>query len=210
MDATHSESDGGGRGGIWWWGSLAALSAVVFVYIMAVSMPRRQPPGTEGPAIGRRLPYLQLEPLTGAARPLSLGDLQGHVTLVNYWGTWCVPCRREFPHLVNLAARFAQDASFTMVAVSCGQGNDEDLDSLRSETETYLQSANVVLPTYADQNAASRRAMSLALGFDQFAYPTTLVFDQQGVIRGLWIGYSPQAPDEMGAVIDDLLQHPAG
>ena len=209
MNATPSQSVPQGRSRARSWLSLVLLAALVLMYVVLVGGPGRQSEGTQGPAIGRRLPYLQLEPLTGDSQPVSLEDLRGRVTLVNSWGTWCPPCRREFPEIVELAARFGKQENFRLYAVSCSQESDEHLDTLRSETVGFLKESKVTLPTYADENAASRRALAIALDLEGFAYPTTLVLDRQGTIRGFWVGYSPRAAREMAAVIQELLAEPA-
>ncbi len=208
MNATDSQSASQGRRRPWTLISLALLAAVVLVYLVVIGGLRLRPQGTQGPAIGRRLPYLQLEPLTGDSQSVSLDDLRGRVTLVNFWGTWCPPCRLEFPEIVELAARFGKQDDFRLYAVSCGQGNDEGLDTLHSETLEFLDASKVTLPTYADQNAASRRALDIALDLGGFAYPTTLVLDRQGTIRGFWVGYGSRSAREMAALIQELLQAP--
>ena len=50
--------------------------------------------------------------------------------------------------------------------------------------------------------------MVLLLGFPAMAYPTTLIFDRQGVIRGLWQGYHRRAAREMGQLVERLLAEP--
>jgi thiol-disulfide isomerase/thioredoxin len=209
MDATQAQPDVPARGRASKWMFLAVLAAVIFVYIVVVTAPRRGSKGTEGPAIGHRLPYLELEPLTGDARVVSFDDLKGRVTLVNYWGTWCPPCIAEFPELVDLANELADQGDFRFYPVSCGsEGNDEDLDELRAATEAFLAARKVELATYADRNAASRRAVILLLQLDPFPYPTTLVLDRQGRIRGFWTGYDPRAIDEMRSLVEGLLKQP--
>lgn len=210
MDATDPPTDAPARSGAWKWMFLAVLAAVGFVYIVVVTAPRREAGGTEGPPIGRKLKYLQLAPLTGQAQTVTDHELAGRVTLLNYWGTWCGPCIAEFPHLVALAKEFADQPDFRFYPVSCGgQGNDENLDELRAQTETFLAARNVDLATYADQNASSRRALSMLVELDQFAYPTTMVLDRSARIRGFWVGYDPRAMAEMKSVVEELLTSPA-
>jgi thiol-disulfide isomerase/thioredoxin len=187
------------------WISLALLSAVIFAYVLLMTNRTREPQGTTGPAIGRRLGYMQLTGLTGGANPRTLTDLQGRVTLLNFWGTWCPPCIRELPQIVDISQRFAKDADFQLFAVSCGQGRDEDLGTLGAETEAFLQGRAVTLPAYADPQGATRQAMTLLLNV-QMGYPTTLVLDRQGVIRGFWQGYDPGAGAEMAQLIELLLK----
>lgn len=209
MDATQGAPAGqktfGGRS----WISFLLLVAAILVYVAIVGGRRGPPSGAEGPAIGRRLPYFRLEPLTGDSKSVSMDDLSGRVTVVNYWGTWCPPCLREFPQIVELAAKFGKHDDFRLYAVSCGaSGNDAELGELGEETRQFLLSNRFALPSYADQNAASRRAMTVALDFDggEMAYPTTLVLDRSATIHGLWQGYDPRAAREMAQLIEELLQ----
>jgi thiol-disulfide isomerase/thioredoxin len=209
MGATDSQTAAKPNRGIWTWLGVAIVAGLALTLVTLLGR-HRAPSGTEGPAIGRKLPYLRLEGLTGDAKPVSLDDLAGHVTLLNFWGTWCPPCRREFPHIVELAARLSHDDDFRLYAVSCEGDPREDLETVRGETEKFLNEQQVTLPTYADEKAASRRAMIASLGLDEFGYPTTLVLDRQGTIRGLWIGYEPGAERQMQSLIEKLLEKPTG
>jgi thiol-disulfide isomerase/thioredoxin len=191
------------------WISFLLLVAAILVYLAIVGGRSRAPSGAQGPAVGRRLSYFRLEPLTGDAKPVSLEDLPGRVTVVNYWGTWCPPCVREFPEIVELGSRFASHDDFRLYAVSCGgAGSDAELVELGEETREFLKANMSILPTYADQNAASRRAMTVTLDF-QMSYPTTLILDRNATIRGFWQGYDPGATREMAEVIEKLLHEPA-
>ena len=98
--------------------------------------------GTHHPAVGRKLPQLELKPLTGDGRPVSLEDLKGRVTLIDFWGTWCPPCAEELPHIAALATRFSGQLDFQVLAVSCGPDNrNEDFAGiavyLMSEASSY-------------------------------------------------------------------------
>jgi thiol-disulfide isomerase/thioredoxin len=206
MHATDSQPDAPARSGFRGWILMAIVAAAALVYVVISTAPSRQPSGTQGAAIGRKLQFLHLQPLTGDAKTVFAEDLQGHVTLLNYWGTWCGPCIREFPHLVELAKAFADDDTFRFYPVSCGnQGDDADLSELRGATEDFLQARNTHLATYADQSAASRRRLALLFGMDQFSYPTTMLLDRDGRVRGFWVGYNPQYVDDMRSLITELL-----
>jgi cytochrome c biogenesis protein CcmG/thiol:disulfide interchange protein DsbE len=205
MDATRSQGSSEVRSRVWTWGSLAVVAALVFVYIAIVG-PSRSSRGTTGAAVGRKLQYLELQPLTDDAKWVSLRDLAGQVAVVNYWGTWCGPCRAEFPDIVKLAAQFAERDGFRFLAVSCGEGADTELGELRSETLAFLKAREVTLPMYADQHASSRRELMRMLEPEGFGYPTTLVIDRQGTIRGMWQG--PINLSEARALVQQLLDEP--
>lgn len=191
------------------WISLILLSALILVYVVIVNRPSSQPGGTSGPAIGRRLDLVELQGLTGGAGDVTLDDLQGKVTLVNFWGTWCPPCLREFPHLVKLMEPLQKRSGFQAYLVSCGEKDDPELGDLRLHTEQFLASTGASLPIWADQNAATRKAMILRLGLEDMSYPTTLILDRTGTIRGFWQGYHRGAPGEMRELIEELLMDEA-
>jgi thiol-disulfide isomerase/thioredoxin len=154
--------------------------------------------------VGLPLGQLKLQPLSGDAPPVSLSSLRGAVVLLNFWGTWCPPCREELPHIAEIFQRRRGDTDFKLLAVSCGnRGTDSDLDALRRDTVALLKKMDLALPTYADQDEVTREAVDRVAGFE--GYPTTLVLDRQGIIRGIWVGYEAGAEKEMDDLIGRLL-----
>ncbi|MBN1393748.1 MAG: TlpA family protein disulfide reductase [Pirellulales bacterium] len=157
------------------------------------------------PAVGKHLEHLRLLPLTSGEKPLSLDDLKGRVVLVNVWGTWCAPCRDELPRMAELRKRYAGQEKFLLLALSTPSGGwGGDVESLREETASLLEQLGIDLPTYFDPDSA---AESYKLGgrIDIQDYPTTLLFDRDGVIRAEWIGYRRGAETEMERYIGVLL-----
>ena len=133
-----------------------------------------------------------------------MADLQDHVVLLNFWGTWCRPCRDELPHIAELRQRFAGQEAFRLVAISyppLGQG--DDLQSLREETAALLKRLNLDLPTYWDPDNETRTAVDQLIpdavheisGVSLF--PLTVLLDRQGVIRAVWVGYRPGVETEI-------------
>ncbi len=154
-----------------------------------VPVPQPQQPQPRG--IGAPLGQLKLQPLTGDPPAVSLAGLRGSVVLLNFWGPWCGPCREELPLIAEIYRRHRDDADFKLLAVSCGQGGgDNDLAPLRRETAALLKKMDISLPTYADPGEVTRDAVDDIAGFEGF--PTTLLLDRQGVIRGVWLGPVPE------------------
>ena len=154
-------------------------------------------------------PVLELEPLTGEAKPLSQADLSGKVTLLNFWGTWCPPCRQEFPYMVAIGKQFGQRSDFQILLVSVGMAGPEQEQDLRSETTAFLASNNTPITTYCDPHGRTRRALDESIGLQ--GYPTTVVLDRQGIIRGYMVGFLPGHEVEVQRLVETLLaEKPAG
>lgn len=74
------------------------------------------------PALAGKAPNLSLKDLEG--QRVKLSDLRGHIVIVNFWATWCGPCREELPRLRKLAADL-QSKGVELVAVSIDEPKDE-------------------------------------------------------------------------------------
>lgn len=188
-------------GGFWFWLVMAALA----VALLASSLLRPPVASQNALALGKAPARLELEPLTGDGPAIGLPELQGRVTVLNFWGTWCPPCLEEFPHVAALRIRFRRDRRFQLLAVSCPAGDDSDLSALREETAAFLRKHEFELPTYADPLEITRVAVQNLLGMTYFAYPTTLVLDETGIVRGAWTGYQAGDEREVEALVAKLL-----
>lgn len=182
------------------WGGLAFAALAAFGYLMFTDRASEQP----SPAIGKSLSTLQLEPLTGGGNPISAADLAGKVTLINFWGTWCPPCRLEFPGLAAITARLKTEPDFLYLSVSCGGEGNEDPVELESSTAAFLEQQRVSHPTYWDPDERTRRALA-QLGTME-GYPTTVLLDRQGVIRAVWSGYRRGMEHEIEQAAVELLR----
>ncbi len=188
--------------GIWFW-LLLGVAVLVAVGLL-LDRAERAPEIRQSSLVGHRLPHLQLAPLNGAERSIGLDDLTGHVTLLDFWGTWCPPCREEIPHIATLAAKYKDAPGFQVLAVSCGTDDREDVGELRADTFEFLQQQHLDLPTYFDPQAFTRQGIDMIGGFQ--GYPTTLVLDRQGIIRGAWVGYQTGDERDIERVIAELLK----
>jgi len=156
---------------------------------------RPAPKQAEHDAVGKKLPDLSLRAMDGPARSVTLADLSGKVVLVNLWGPWCPPCRVELPHIAALEKKYRDQPGFQLLAITSAQGFPEDLDELRQQTQAFLRSQGLDLPTYLDPGATTRRAFA-ELGALK-GFPTTVVIDRQGVIRNVWVGFDPRSLDQI-------------
>ena len=154
------------------------------------------------PAVGIALGPLPIAPITNlAAAPPAL---TGRVTLLNFWGTWCRPCRRELPGLARLAEGLAADRLFQLVAVSCSGGGFTDPADLAAETGEFLLGQKLPIAAFvlSDPLTADMLATSLGLRY----LPATYLVGPDATVREVWIGYRPRDEAEMAAAIVRLLK----
>jgi cytochrome c biogenesis protein CcmG, thiol:disulfide interchange protein DsbE len=193
----------------WFAGGVVLLAAAGLAIVLLVGSrgdryeAEQAPPGWEHPAVGRQLERLELQPLTGDPPPLSLEDLRGRVTLINFWGPWCGPCVVEFPHLKELEQHFRAEKDFLFVSVSCsqqGRGSDEHM---AEGTSSFLNQQKANFPTYRDADGATRREVYRVT--EDLAYPTTLVMGRDGTIQAMWVGYSRGVEKQIREVVQRSL-----
>lgn len=99
---------------------------------------------------------------------MTLANYAGQITVVNFWATWCAPCRAEMPHLSALQDSFADDADVEIVTIATGRNP-------RPAMETFFEAISVDnLPLHTDARQALARDMGV-LGL-----PITVILDRDG------------------------------
>lgn len=148
--------------------------------------PTRTPTRVRGTAIGQEAPELTLPDLQGQA--VRLDDLRGQVVLLNFWASWCGPCRMEVPELVAVHERL-RESGFTVVAVNLGEP--------RARVQAFADEYGMSFPVLVDEGAASARI------FPSRGLPASFILDREGIVRKVVVG----AMDEkmMAALIEPLL-----
>jgi cytochrome c biogenesis protein CcmG/thiol:disulfide interchange protein DsbE len=169
-------------------------------------------PTSVHPAVGRTVGNLPLESLADPTRRPP--TFAGRVTLLNFWGTWCPPCRRELPGLVRLADRLRSESGFQLVAISCGGRAPEDMPTLTESTNTFLQEAvspsqRSAIEPWADPDGRTRMIFSASFGFE--AFPTTYLIGPDAKVRQVWVGYrSRDEADIARAIVAALKENGDG
>lgn len=181
---------------------LLAVAALIAYVVLVLAPQMGSNRGVYHPAAGQRVPPFEVwrfaKPPQSARVPKP-----GTVTVVNFWGTWCPPCRVELPHIAELARRYDDRDDFRLLAVSCSPGGADDLEQITSQTEQFLDRQNIELAVYADPSGQARMKVFSLL--DKSAYPTTIIVDKSGTLRGAWVGYRPGYEQEQDALVQKLL-----
>ncbi len=140
-------------------------------------------------------------PLVGRAVEIAAADLAGHevrvterdgkVRIVDFWATWCDPCRDQLPFLARLASAYGPDG-LSVYGVSF----DEDGAELRR----FLDRTPVPFAILWDKGGAG-----LADALAVTRLPTTLVLDRRGVVREVHLGYDRDEEKKLEATVRALL-----
>jgi thiol-disulfide isomerase/thioredoxin len=153
---------------------------------------------------GRKLPDLDLKPLLNTTTSASDLLAKSDYKLVHFWGTWCGPCVQEYPDIIKLQRKYADDPRIAIISVSCGSKSPEALEELEFDTKIFVQGVGGDLPVYSDPAMYSRIQVANLIGRQGFAYPTTLILDKELKIVDAWIGST--GPGELDRAIEKILQ----
>jgi thiol-disulfide isomerase/thioredoxin len=126
-----------------------------------------------------------------SGRPLDLRALRGRVVLVQFWASWCEPCRAELPALAGLVARF-RGRPFELVTVNLGEG--------RERAERFLSEARVDLPTLLDRDRVAGRAWGVQ------GLPMAFLVDAEGAVRSWAFGEVDWSARPASTSLEDLVQ----
>ncbi len=119
-------------------------------------------------------PAFTLSSRAGGA--VSLADLKGQVVMINFWASWCGPCRKEFPALDQIYAKY-KPMGFALVAIN--------VESEKADAEKFLATTPASFPILFDPD----NKVSGSYGVS--AMPTTVLVDRQGRVRWLHRAYKP-------------------
>jgi thiol-disulfide isomerase/thioredoxin len=143
--------------------------------------------GTNGsPEIGKPAPDFKLDTLDG--RTVVLSRLQGTPVLVNFWATWCGPCRSEMPFLQLTHQNWPAD-KLVLLAVDVAENS--------SQVSQFMASAGFSFTVLLDRQAA------VAQSYNVTGIPTTIFIDKEGVIQDIHVG-AFQSQAEIETILDQL------
>jgi cytochrome c biogenesis protein CcmG/thiol:disulfide interchange protein DsbE len=125
---------------------------------------------------------------------LSLSGLRGKVVLLDFWATWCGPCRESIPHLVQLQKNY-QEKGFQVIGLSVDKGDG-------SAVRNFVKSMGIPYPVVMTPEDVARN-------YGVSSLPTTFLIDKEGKIRDKMIGFSSAVASQMAARIEELTSEKA-
>jgi len=132
-------------------------------------------------------PDFTLKTLDG--QEITLSQLKGKVVLLDFWATWCGPCRESIPHLIHLYNRYRGNG-FELIGMDVDKG---DVDTVRR----FVKSMDIPYPVVVapDDVARSYRVSGI---------PETVLIDKEGTIRERMVGFSSTIVQELTKKVAEL------
>lgn len=161
----------------------AILSVMLIAALLTIGCPGGEPTQTslgtitgaecsgQPPRIGEPATDFQFQ--TPEGEPASLSDSRGQPVLLNFWATWCNPCRIEMPYLQQIYDEW-QGEGLVMLAIN--------IDGEADEVTSFLESYNLSFPVLLDTN------LQVALCYYTISIPMTFFIDGDGIIQYIKIG----------------------
>lgn len=139
--------------------------------------------------VGLEAPEVSVRDVSG--RTFALPDLKGSVVFINFWASWCDPCKEEMPSIQSLYTHFKDDKRFRMITVIF---KDE-----YQQATAFLKENNFVLPVFTDVDGRTARAYGVT------GVPETYILDKRGVLRDKVIGPADWNSPKAIALISNLI-----
>lgn len=166
----------------------SAASCLLLLGCAGSLAPGSSSPGASHALMGAAAPTFELvDVATGAAA--SPAAYAGKVVLVDFWATWCAPCKQSFPAYQRLVE--ALDGQLVVLAVS----QDDEAADIRA----FVAETGARFPVLWDENKA------VAKSFDPPTMPTAFIIDQAGIVRFVHVGYRPGDEAEIERQVRSLV-----
>jgi thiol-disulfide isomerase/thioredoxin len=170
---------------------ILVLMATLGVVSCSAVIPGLIPPSANNAApsrpttakIGQLAPEINLKSLN--SDPIVLSKLEGHPLLVNFWATWCGPCREEFPALMRAYKKY-KDQGFIVIGVNYQDDNSDE------GVLTFMRNSVADFPIVRDVGERVGRMYGVR------GLPTSFFIDRKGIIRDIVVG-GPLTDDYINA-----------
>jgi cytochrome c biogenesis protein CcmG/thiol:disulfide interchange protein DsbE len=149
-------------------------------------------PPAAGGLVGNPAPDFSVAAVVGTRRAVSLKQLHGKVVLVDFWGTFCAPCKSSFPRLQALSAKYAPSG---LEVVGISEDEAEDKGKIPGFATTY--GAKFAIGWDEDRSISQR--------YQPETMPSSFLIDRKGIVRFMHVGYRNGDEMQIEREIQELL-----
>lgn len=169
----------------------AAMRDTVIVTMVPLVDPRvGSVNGAKQAKVGQLAPNFTLQSLDGT--DISLSDYIGRPVLINFWATWCAPCRREMPELVK-AYNEHENEGFVILAVDLA--HQDDIDAVQAFVEEF----EMTFPVLLDETGEVSDELYNLIGL-----PMSVFINREGRIVHIYVGL--MLPDQIDEFVNEILE----
>ena len=135
-----------------------------------------------------KAPYFNLKDQYGVVH--SLENYKGKVIFLNFWATWCPPCKKEMPNIENIYKEYGENKKDVVIL---GVNSEKE-----NEVKKFLKDKGYTFPTVIDENSEVMRKYFIQ------AFPTSFVIDKEGNVYGYVMGGLTK--EQIKQVIEEVLK----
>ena len=162
------------------------IVCLVAFLMLVIGVQCSLPPSATGTVeVGQAAPPFNLKDLSG--REVSLDQYKGKIVILDFWATWCGPCRMTMPMLDKIQEEYSGKLSVLAI----------NLQEPKNMVREYVLKQNLSSRVLLDED------YSIGTRYGTSAIPTQFLVDQNGIVRQIWTGYYPAA--QIKAEINKLL-----
>ncbi|MBS3918286.1 MAG: TlpA family protein disulfide reductase [Deltaproteobacteria bacterium] len=121
---------------------------------------------------------------------VALSGLRGKVVLLDFWATWCGPCKESIPHLIQLYKSY-QDKGFELIGMSTDKAGDVEM------VRRFVKSMDIPYPIIMTPDEVARNYKVTGL-------PTTVLIDKEGKVREKIVGFNSAIGQQIAARVEEL------
>jgi thiol-disulfide isomerase/thioredoxin len=136
--------------------------------------------------IDRAAPGFELPALSGGN--VALQQFRGRIVLLDFWATWCGPCRISMPVMEKIQNEYPGDVSLLAI----------NLQEPRELVESYIRRQNIRSTVLLDEDGEVGRV------YQSHSIPMHVLIDREGIVRHVQIGFSPRVADDLRRQIEKL------
>lgn len=148
--------------------------------------------GADGSLVGKQAPDFTAEAVSGEG-PKSVKEANGRVTIIDFWATYCGPCKKSFPKYQELVDQFGGDLAVLAVSV-------DESDTEKAKLEEFVKATDVKFAVVWDKDKSAAKA------YMPPKMPTAFIVDKTGVVRHVHAGYGEGEEEKIADEIKALIE----